>query len=41
MKTGQRPRYFYGAIAFIGVVAVVFASLILLQRMLGAISYAP
>jgi hypothetical protein len=40
MKTGPRPRYFYGAIAFI-VVAVVFASLIVLQRMLGAISYTP
>jgi hypothetical protein len=41
MKPSSRPRYFYGAIAFIGVVVVVFASLIALQRMLGTISYAP
>jgi hypothetical protein len=40
MKPNPRPRYFYGAIV-IGVVAVVFASLIALQRMLGTISYAP
>jgi hypothetical protein len=41
MKPSSRPRYFYGALAFIGVVVVVFASLIALQRMLGTISYAP
>ena len=41
MKPNPRPRYFYGAIVFIGVVAVVFASLLTLQRMLGTISYAP
>ena len=34
-------RYVYGSVAFIGVVAVVFAFLIALQRMLGPISYAP
>jgi hypothetical protein len=34
-------RYLYGGVAFIGVVAVVFASLIALQRILGTISYAP
>jgi hypothetical protein len=34
-------RYIYGAIAFIAVVAVVFASLVALQRMLGTIAYAP
>jgi hypothetical protein len=34
-------RYVYGGVVFIGVVAVVFASLIALQRMLGTISYAP
>jgi hypothetical protein len=41
MKPNPRPRYFYGAIVFIGVVAVVFASLLTLQRMLSTISYAP
>jgi hypothetical protein len=41
MKPNPRPRYFYGAIVFICVVAVVCASLIALQRMLGTISYAP
>ncbi len=38
------PRYFSGAIGaiiFIDVVAVLFASLLTLQRMLGTISYAP
>jgi hypothetical protein len=34
-------RYIYGAIAFIGVVALVFASLIALERILGATSYTP
>jgi hypothetical protein len=28
-------RYFYGAIAFIGVVTLVFASLVALQRLIG------
>jgi hypothetical protein len=34
-------RYIYGTLAFIVVVAVVFTSLIALQRMLGVVSYAP
>jgi hypothetical protein len=42
MKPYQRPPgYFYCAIIFIGVVAVVFASLLTLQRMLSTISHAP
>jgi hypothetical protein len=32
-------RYVYGAITFIGVVALVFASLVALQRMLGVVAY--
>jgi hypothetical protein len=34
-------RYIYGAIAFIGVTALVFASLVALERMMGTIAYAP
>jgi hypothetical protein len=34
-------RYVYGAIGVIGVTAIVFASLVALERMLGVISYAP
>ena len=34
-------RYVYGGVAFIGVVVLVFACLLALQRMLGTISYAP
>jgi hypothetical protein len=31
----MRMRYIYGAILFLGVVALVFASLVALERMLG------
>jgi hypothetical protein len=34
-------RYIYGGVAFIGVVVLVFASLVALQRVLGPISCAP
>jgi len=34
-------HYVYGAIAFIGVVVIVFVSLVALQRMLGVVAYAP
>jgi hypothetical protein len=34
-------RYVYGAIGVIGVTAIVFASLVALERMLGVVAYAP
>jgi hypothetical protein len=34
-------RYVYGALGVIGVTAIVFASLVALERMLGVIAYAP
>jgi len=34
-------RYVYGAIGVIGVTAIVFASLVVLERILGATAYAP